>query len=115
MKRLLFALILLLGSTLTLQAAPFLVCDPYPTTVVQPTSFLVVLDGAAPVEVAAFRQADNSVRLSYDLSAVSVGNHTVTVTARNIWGDSNASSPFAFTRPSQNPTAPANLSIKITP
>jgi hypothetical protein len=97
------------------QAAPFLVCDPYPTTVAQPTSFLVTMDGGAQVEVAALKLADNSVRLSYDLTAVAVGNHTVTVVARTVWGDSNASSPFAFVRPSQSAASPQNISISKTP
>lgn len=110
--RLFLAFLLLAGLA---QASPYLVCDPVPTTGVQPTSYLVTIDGAAAVEVAAFRLADNSVRLSYDLSAVAVGNHTVTVKAKTIWGESSASAPFVFARPSQNASAPVGISISATP
>jgi monoamine oxidase len=84
---------------------PYLVSNPYPTTVTQPTEFKVVIDGGTAVTSAAQKQADNSVRLYHSVSAIASGPHTAVVTAvavDAVWGrlESAASDPFVFTKPS---------------
>lgn len=89
--------------------SPFLVCNSYPTTVSQPTDFMVTVDLATPVDSPAQANPDGSVQLHYDLAAVANGAHTVTVTACNQWGCSAASSPFSFAKATS--ATPAGLSI----
>lgn len=88
----------------TAMAAPFLVCDPYPTTVTQPTHFNVTIVPLAPFDVPATRNPDNSVYLHYDLASITVGPHTASAKAVIIdplWGrtESASSVPFVFSRP----------------
>ena len=84
-------------------SAPYLVCAPYPTTVVQPTLFAVTVDGSAVVDSPALKLTDNSVRLSFDVGALSVGTHNVSVKAVLVhpdWGRlESAATPFSFPRP----------------
>lgn len=88
---------------------PFLVCNSYPTTVSQPTYFMVTMDGGTAVNSPALVNTDNSVQLHYDVTSLAVGNHSVTVTACNIWGCSAATSPFVFTK--SVPTTPTGIVI----
>jgi hypothetical protein len=91
-----------------------LTCDPYfasgPGGL--PTSFIVTMDSGTPVTVAPKVNSDGSVTLWYDCSALSAGNHTVTVQAANTWGSSPASAPFVFTKPSGTLVIPTNVTVK---
>ena len=75
-------LIILLFAPASLLAGPMLVCDPYPVTELQPTNFVVVLDGTTR-DVAPERYPDGSSRLTYDLGEIPDGVHTVKVKAVN--------------------------------
>ena len=89
-------------------AAPFVVCDPYPTTVIQPTFFNVIMDGGAPIQSLPEVVTGNAVRLHYDLAALSTGAHTMTVAACNEWGCSSTV-PFPFTK--AVPTVPSGTKL----
>ncbi|MER2527713.1 MAG: hypothetical protein ABTR07_07285 [Candidatus Competibacter denitrificans] len=78
------------------QAAPFLVCDPYPATGPQPDAFLVTVGTAAPVTVPATKETDGGVILKWDLTGIGEGAKTVKVRAKSAWGESADSLPFAF-------------------
>jgi hypothetical protein len=97
-----------------------LVCDSYPTTVLQPTAFKVYLDGAVTgVSSTPQVNGDSSKQLSYDLTSLSVGSHTVQVTAAivDVWGTSESAkaptTPFSFTKRDVSlvPTAPTNTAL----
>ena len=79
---LVLCLILFLLGPASLLAGPVLLCDPYPVTELQPTKFVVVLDGAAR-DVLPERYPDGSSRLRLDLVEITDGAHTVKVKAVN--------------------------------
>jgi len=96
----------------------YLVCDSYSTSIEQPTSFEVTLDAQSPVISPAQTLGDNSVRLHYDVSGVSTGDHQAVVRAYkydeidgDIW--SEYSTPFLFRR-SGSLGAPSGISITLT-
>lgn len=113
MKKIFLALLLLMAFSAIVESAPFLVCDPYPVTIQQPTSFILTFDGGAPVEVPAVSNTDGSVQIKYDLSSIAIGGHTVVAQAKNLWGVSAASSPFVFTKPTGTLGSVGN--VKIVP
>jgi hypothetical protein len=80
-------------------SAPFLVCDPYPNTVTQPTEFVVTFSSGVTnpiVTPAVDIPGGKAMRL--DLGPLNLsGAKVVTAKARNSWGESAASSPFSFT------------------
>ncbi len=76
-------------------AAPFLTCDPYPATGPQPTEFVITVGTAAPITVAATKEADGDVALKWDVGT-QTGSKTLTVKAKNAWGESAATAPFSF-------------------
>lgn len=88
-------------------AAPFVVAD----VISGVASCGVVLDGGPKVVVPAA-----SMQCKFDVSSVSPGNHTVTMTAQTvndpIWGtqESSPSAPFVFTKPAA-PGIPTNLRL----
>jgi hypothetical protein len=65
-------------------AAPFLNCGNYANDENKPTSFLISIDGAADIEVAATTNADGTVKLRYDLAGISNGNHSAILKAKNL-------------------------------
>lgn len=82
-------------------AAPFLVCDPYPTndpTKAIPTEFVVTVSGVAnPIVTPATPSGANAVYMNLDLGPLNLaGAKTVTAKARNQWGESAATPPFTF-------------------
>jgi len=107
LRKLLFVLLGALCSTAT--AAPFLLCDPYPSSGPQPVEFLVTVGTAPPVVVPATRQTDGSVILKWDIAGIGTGAKTVTAKARNAWGESAASAPFSFT--AGTPAAPGGIGL----
>ena len=96
---------------------PFLVCTTYASGPNQPTEFEVYLDGATAPIISPAQTVTGGVRLHYDVSAVTNGNHTVTVQAVRVdalWGrlESAASAPFAFTKPSA-PDVPSGIGLVL--
>ena len=103
MKRFLIALALIVLLPIMANSAPFLVCDPYPTTELQPTEFELNIDGGTLIISPAEALSGGGVSLKYDLQGVSVGAHTVSIRAclvDAVWGrECSIATPFAFTRP----------------
>ena len=82
-------------------AAPFLVCDPYPTNdpaKAVPTEFVVTVSGvAAPITIPAVPAGANAVAMKLDLGPLKlVGSKSITAKARNAWGESAATPVFTF-------------------
>jgi hypothetical protein len=106
-------LLLLLASSVSTQAAPFLVCDPYAVQTdpnLIPVSFDLSGVAAQPISVPVTTNADGTKILHYDLGALSHGTYTVTASAVNIFGGiSPASAPFTFT--DGLPATPTGLRI----
>ena len=106
-------LIALLLGTVTLEASPFLVCDPYPGSGdpnLIPTTFEVTGVAGTPVSSPAFTNPDGTKILHYDLATLANGNYTVTATAVNVFGGASPSSaPFTFTK--GVPAQPGGLRI----
>lgn len=90
MKKLLVIALILFATPL--YAAPFLVSDPNPASE-EVTVFKLSFDGGAAIDTA---PVSNAVR--YDLAGITSGSHTVTGQACNLWGCSEVSAPFAFTK-----------------
>src|SRR3990167_5364682 len=121
MRRMLFALLIVLVVPVAAYAAPFAVADSYTTGVI-PDTFRVALDGAAEVVSPAFSgtMSDGTVltnTLHFDVGAVTVGAHSLTVKAckdNGVWGEAcSAASPFSFTRPALvAPLIPTGTSLK---
>lgn len=112
MKKLFTILVVLLFPSLVF-AGPFLICDPYPTTSVQPTEFSLIVDGGSAI-ISPAVTVTGGVRLHYDLAGIPTGSHTVTVKAVRIdpvWGRlESATTPFSFVRPAA-PAAPVGIGL----
>jgi hypothetical protein len=94
----------------TAQAAPFLTCAPYPSTVVQPTEFVVTVSGIAAPIVTPAVDVTGGKAMHLDLGPLNLsGNKTITAKARNGWGESAASAPFSFTAGS--PATPSGFGL----
>ena len=106
MKRI-FLIVSILLIPLTAWSAPFIICDTYPTSGVQPSYFNVIMDGGSPVQSTP-ESVTGGVRLHYDLSGISNGSHNATVAACNEWGCSSTV-PFGFTKAVASP--PANIRL----
>ena len=89
---------------------PYVVCDPILTTGIQPTKYVLTIDGGASFEVDPQTLGDGSKRLRYDVTAVTTGTHNMTVAAKNLWGQSSTT-PFSFTK--SVPTAPTNIGLEV--
>lgn len=113
MKLTRFPLLALFALSTSATAAPFLVCDTYPTTSAQamPTEFVVTISGAAQPIVSPAEAVQGGVRLHLDLGPLNLtGARTVTAKARNQWGESANSAPFSFTAGSPAPPGTIGLS-----
>lgn len=99
-------------------ASPFLVCDPYPTTALQPTHFVIqeyqdanrTIPIGGEIVSAGYALQDGSIILHEDLANVSYGVHYITVKAVVVdaWGGRSAESasvPFTYQR--ANPSIPS--------
>ena len=95
-------------------AAPFVVSDPYPTTVTQPDGFMVAVDGATAVASPA-QAVTGGVRLHHDVAGVSSGSHTVRIKAYKqdaVWGRLESDEAvFTFVRPA-SPGRPAGIGLE---
>lgn len=94
--------------SLSIQSAPFVVSDPYPSSGPQPTEFVITVSGqSAPVIVPATSTAQGTI-LKWDVAGIT-GSKTITAKARNAWGESAASGPFTFT--AGTPAAPSGIGL----
>jgi len=106
MKRLLFVLVMILGLVGSVEAAPFLICDP------QTGVTHYKLTGPAWVTSPVTAQPDGSLRM--DIATANQGNNSLTVSACKtdaLWGE--LCSPFVgfdFVRP-DSPVGPLNLRL----
>jgi hypothetical protein len=96
-------------------AGPFLVCDPYPSTDVQPTDFELVIDGGSVI-ISSAVDVTGGKALKYDVGGVSIGSHTVSVKAckdYDVWGRTCSSAVnFTFAKPVvSSPVVPANIKL----
>ncbi len=105
---LLLTFVLFAGATMAQAAGPYLVCDPY-AAAVGVTSFTVFWDGATTGVSAPVLTDATGTYLHLDLTSLSNGSHTVKVRAKNSWGESLDSAPFAFVK--QVPPTPLNIRI----
>lgn len=110
MKKIISALLFLASPTVL--AGPFLVCDPYPLTAEQqPTEFVVTISGIANPIVTPFEVTPTGRRMHLDLGPLNLsGTRTVTVKARNMWGESASSLPLVFAAGTPVPTTGVTLS-----
>ena len=91
-------------------AAPFVVSDPYPPDAAQPTEFVISVSGTqTPVIIPATATPQGAI-LRWDVVGLS-GPKTVTVKARNPWGESAASDPFEFT--AGTPAKPTGIGLSV--
>lgn len=85
-----------------------IVCGPYASTVVQPDNFKVIIDGGAVINSAPVA-VSGGVRLQYDVTALTNGNHTSTLQAcKGTRCSSTMSFPFSLTAP----TVPAGVLLE---
>lgn len=112
-KDLFFICLLLILSTMA-EASPFVVSDP---TAQKVTHCGVVLDSGSKIDVPVITVTPTTAICKYDISAVSIGQHTIKTTfiyIDPVWGraESTFSAPLDFERPSGTiSNAPTNLTI----
>jgi hypothetical protein len=100
----------LLFAAAPVAAAPFLTCDPYPTTGAYPTEFVVTVSGITNPIVTPAVDVTGGKAMRLDLGPLNLsGAKTVTAKARNAWGESANSAPLAFTAGA--PSSPAGLGL----
>ena len=93
-------------------AAPFLICAPYPSTEEQPTEFVVTISGIANPIVTPAVDVTGGKAMRLDLGPLNLtGAKTVTAKARNAWGESANSPPLAFTAGA--PIAPSGIGLSV--
>lgn len=110
MKRAMLLLATIFAST-NVFAAPFLTCNPYPSSGPLPDTFSVGLDSGALISVPARKNADGSRDLYYDLGPLGItnGSHQFKVAAVNsVWG---SSTQVNFTFVKAVPSAPSGLGL----
>jgi hypothetical protein len=86
-------------------AAPFLVCDPQPNTVLE---YVLTVDGT-DYQLAVSIVDANTVRVVYDLDGIGMGTHNVELKSKTIWGTSTPV-PFVFIR--DIPPVPVNIKLE---
>ena len=91
-------------------AAPFVVSDPYPPDAAQPTEFVITVSGTQTPVIVPATATPQGVILKWDVAAQE-GSKTITVKARNMWGESAASLPFSFT--AEKPVAPTGIGLSV--
>ena len=115
MKKLILIILSFLLMSSVVSAAPFIVCDPYLPTEMQPTSFVLIIDGGSPISVSPSSFTGGvGLILEYDVGGVAVGSHTVKIKAcvtDSVWGEAcSAEVPFVFTKPA-TPSLPKGISL----
>jgi len=113
-----FAIIgLILLFAIPVWAAPFLVCDSYPTTIVQPDWFTMSINGNTPIQSTAETLSDGSRRLHYDVGTLTPGQYHFEIKAVKDYGAEgvaeSAASPFDYTKPAVvAPGVPSGVRIE---
>lgn len=108
-----FASVVLLLTSLTAGAAPFVITDPLPAGV---TQCGVYLDTGSVVRIPVTASAPGSNICRVDLATVTTGSHTISLTSITtndpVWGslESARSAPFPFSRPGV-PVPPSGLGL----
>ena len=98
-------------ASIPIYAAPFVVSDPYPSSGPQPTEFVITVSGSTtPVVIPATTTAQGAM-LKWDVVGIA-GSKTITVKARNAWGESAASGPFSFVAGAPDVPSGIGLSVK---
>ena len=95
-----------------LEAAPFIISDPYPGgSAVLPETFQIFLDSAqVPVEQPVYKDAAGNLMVRWDVATVTRGVHTVTAKfCHSVAGCSKASVPFSWSTDALG--APAGLKL----
>ena len=72
--------------------AVYVVSDPVPASGIQPIKYVLTMDGGTTFEVDP-QTVPGGVRLHYDVTNVSSGTHNMTVSSKNMWGQSTATPP----------------------
>jgi hypothetical protein len=90
----------------------FVISDPYPNTVIQPTEFEVKVDGGTPQPSVPAVDSSGQPFFKFDLSTLGDGKHQIEVSAKGGGGESAFSAPFVFEL--GVPPIPANLRLSDT-
>jgi hypothetical protein len=105
----LFCALAIMAAASTVNAAPFLVCDP-PLAEEQIISYKIYQDG---VEVATvLKDESGEYGFEYDLNGVSPGAYSFTAEAVNAWGASAPSDPYMSPA---DASRPAGLKMTLQP
>ena len=94
--------------SLSIQAAPFVVSDPYPSSGPQPTEFVITVSGQPTPVIVPATSTEQGAILKWDVAGIT-GSTTITAKARNAWGESAASDPLSFVAGA--PDAPSGLGL----
>lgn len=108
MRKMLVVLVMVFMFAGSVQAAPFLVCDPVAAGTWDKIE--IVIDSGAPalVDPVAMGGTDTRIRLYYDLNTISVGTHNVILRGKKgVWY--STSTPFSFVRPAV--AAPSSIGL----
>lgn len=110
MKKLLFGLLLLIG-TGTACAAPYIRCDGEPSG--NADTFVYQEGAAAPVNTPLVQIAPSPLKsCQADVSGFSVGVHNLQVWfTHSVFGGPGPKVPFAFTKPGAINTSPVNTQV----
>jgi len=117
MKRFILAVsffLLAIGLMATVcSAAPYIVCNPYPSTATVPDYFSVVVDGGTAVQSTPYA-VTGGVELHFDVAGLSSGSHTINVSACSNTtstqaGGCSTATPFTFSK--VTPVVPTGVGI----
>lgn len=94
-------------------ANPFLVCEPYPASGVQPDSFTVVLNGTTYTAAAVKDSVTGAVSLKFDLAGKwATGTNSVKAAAvSSMWGASAFTVPLGFS--AGTPAVPFGVGLQV--
>lgn len=95
---------------LSIQAAPFVVSAPYPSSGPQPTEFVITVSGQPTPVIVPATSTEQGAILKWDVAGIT-GSKTITVKARNPWGESAASGPFSFV--AGVPDVPSGIGLSV--
>lgn len=106
MRNIILALVLIFISATFVLASPFVVTDPVSSKLLK--ECVIKIDGTESIINAQAVDSDN-VRCVIDVESVSEGEHTISIKAKNIWGESDEV-PFVFSK--QLPPNPSNIHLE---
>jgi len=117
MRSFILSIFLVLVSVSVLWAAPFLVCDEYPSSGVMPDWFNIKINGAAPIQSPAEALANGNRRLHYDVGSYAPGTYHLDVSAVKDYGAEGVAEsayvPFDYVKPAKtSPSQPAHIKLE---